>query len=567
MTDGGEDAFVASSAAEVPGQPRGSRPGTRLSSLFVASGIFLSRIAGLIRTRVTAQYLGASMYADVFTACLRMPNVLQNLLGEGTLSASFIPVYSELLEENRRELAGRTAGAIFGLLAALAGIMVLIGVIFAPLLVGIFLPGFEGERQALAIEVVRIIFPMTGVLVLSAWALGVLNSHRKFFIPYVAPVAWNGAMIATLVLLGGRLSADRLVAALAWGALIGGGLQFLVQLPWVLRLERELRPSLRVGLKPVREAIRNAGPAIAGRGVVQVSGWLDMVLASLLASGAVAVVGYAQTLYLLPISLFGMSVAAAELPELSRQQRGATDELRVRTNAGLERIAFFVIPSFVAFVLLGEVLVAAIFQIGEFDPTDTRLVYLTLVAFSVGLIASTGTRLFSSTFFALRDTRTPARFAIVRVVSSAGLAFLLMTQFEAIPSQGIGALGIGAGALDWGLLRGITVEGRSLGPVGLAAGSGIAAWIEWCLLRRELRTRIGAVGARRAQLARMVAAAALAAGAGWGIHLLTGNLPPLLDGLFVFTGFGLVYLLSAATFGLQEVRTVADRFTRRSRGK
>ncbi|HUE96553.1 MAG TPA: murein biosynthesis integral membrane protein MurJ, partial [Longimicrobiaceae bacterium] len=360
--------------------------GTRAASSLVAAGILLSRIAGLVREGVFSLFFGTTLYADVFRAGLRMPNILQNLLGEGTLSASFIPVYSELLEEGKKEEAGRMAGAIFGLLFALAGVLALTGVLLAPVLVSIFLPGFEGERRELTIQVVRILFPMTGVIVLSAWALGILNSHRKFFVSYVAPVVWNAAMIATLVFLGGRLEVDRLVVALAWGALLGGFLQFAVQLPWVLRLQRGLRPSLNLRLEPVREALRNAGPAILGRGVVQLSGYVDFLLASFLAAGAVAAIGYAQTLYVLPVSLFGMSVAAAELPELARRRATGGEELRLRTNAGLERIAFFVVPSTVAFVVLGDAVVAMLYQRGEFDRTDTLLVYLTLIGFSVGLV-------------------------------------------------------------------------------------------------------------------------------------------------------------------------------------
>jgi putative peptidoglycan lipid II flippase len=524
----------------------------RLSSAFVAAGILLSRIAGLIRERVFGHYFGTTLYADVFRAGLRMPNVLQNLLGEGTLSASFIPVYSELLEEGREEEAGRTAGAIFGLLLAIAGGLALVGVLLAAALVSIFLPGFEGERRELAIAVVRIIFPMTGILVLSAWALGILNSHRKFFISYVAPVLWNGAMIAALVMLGGRLTLDRLVIALAWGALIGGVLQFGIQLPWVLRLERRLRPSFNFRLEPVREAIRNAGPAIVGRGVVQISGYVDIFLASLLAAGAVAAIGYAQTLYMLPVSLFGMSVAAAELPELSRHRTSAAEELRVRTNAGLERIAFFVVPSFVAFLLLGDAIVGALYQTGEFGRDDTLLVYLTLAGFSIGLIASTGTRLFASTFFALRDTRTPARFAIVRVAFAATLGSFLMIQFEPVPALGIGA----------GLFGDVTVGGKTLGAVGLATGSGIAAWVEWTLLRRKLRERIGPVGAGAGKVARMLAAAGTAAVAGWSIRWLLGDTHPLLAGIFIFAAFGLVYFAVAAALQLSEARLVRTRLLR-----
>jgi putative peptidoglycan lipid II flippase len=542
-------------------------PTSRAGSTLVAAGIFLSRIAGLIRTRVFAQYLGASEYADVITAGLRMPNVLQNLLGEGTLSASFIPVYSELLEEGREEEATRTAGAIFGLLVALAGAIALIGILLAPLLVRIFLPGFEGERRELSIAVVRIIFPMTGFLVLSAWSLGILNSHRKFFLSYVAPVVWNVSMIATLLLLGGRLELDRVVIALAWGALIGGGLQFAVQLPSVLRLEPRLRPTLDLKLASVREAIRNAGPAIAGRGVVQISAWMDLILASFLAAGAVAVIGYAQTLYILPISLFGMSVAAAELPELARRRSGGVDELRARANAGLERIAFFVVPSFIAFVVLGDVLVAAVLQTGQFDSGDTALVHLTLIGFSIGLLASASTRLFSSTFFALHDTRTPARIAVLRVSTAAILGFFLMIQFEPIPSQAVVTrfFTIPAMSVDWGMLANVTVSGRSLGPVGLAAGSGLAAWLEWELLRRALRDRIGPVGARLGLVGRMFGAALTAAAAGWGVRLLLDDVHPLAMGFVVFSIYGIVYFGIAGALGLQEAERVRARLLARFR--
>src|SRR5262245_24705722 len=170
-----------------------------------------------------------------------MPYLLQNLLGEGTLSASFIPVYSELLGQGRTKEAGRVAGAMFGLLLAVAGAISLLGVLLAPVLVSVFAPGFEGQRRELTVAVVRILFPMTGVLVLSAWALGILNSHRKFFLPYFAPVLWNAAIIAALVAYAGRVELDGLLMAAAWGALAGGLLQFGIQLPTVLSLDREMR--------------------------------------------------------------------------------------------------------------------------------------------------------------------------------------------------------------------------------------------------------------------------------------------------------------------------------------
>ncbi len=542
------------SAPETTPEAAPEGPSGSAASATVAGGILLSRIAGLVRERVFAQFFGTSLYADVFRAGLRMPNVLQNLLGEGTLSASFIPVYAELLEQGKKEEAGRVAGAIFAILFMLAGILALIGILFSPLLVSIFLPGFEGERRELSITVSRIIFPMTGVLVLSAWCLGVLNSHRHFFIPYFAPVLWNGAMIATLLLLGGLLPSSGLVVALAWGALIGGALQFLIQLPWVLRLEKHFRLSLGRKLEGVREAVKNAGPAILGRGVVQVSGWVDMVLASLLAVGAVAAIGYAQTLYVLPVSLFGMSVAAAELPELSRRRTGAVEVLRERTREALTRVAFFVIPSFVGFVLLGDVIVAALYQTGEFGRTDTLLVHFTLIGYATGLVASTGTRLFSSTFFALRDTRTPAKFAAIRVATAAVLGFVLMIQFEPVQIFGM--------QIGPGLFSEARIGPRFLGAVGLALGAGLAAWLEWALLRRSLRRRIGSVGVGAGVIGRMFAAALAGAAVGWGVRWLLPAVHPIIAAVFILGAFGVVYFALAAALGLGEARLFFGRVQR-----
>jgi putative peptidoglycan lipid II flippase len=526
-------------------------------SFLVAGGILLSRLAGLVRERVFAQYFGTSLYADVFRAGLRMPNVLQNLLGEGTLSASFIPVYAELLEQGRQREAGRVAGAIFALLLAIAGVLTLVGVLLAPVLVSVFLPGFTDERRDLSVTVTRILFPMAGILVLSAWSLGILNSHRRFFLPYVAPVLWNAAMIATLVALGGTRSPDRLVVALAWGALVGGALQFLVQLPWVLRMERELRVAWVTRVAGAREAVRNAGPAILGRGVVQVSGWVDLVLASFLATGAVAAIGYAQVIYVLPVSLFGMSIAAAELPELSRRRGEAVTVLQNRTRASLARVAFYVVPSFIAFVALGDVIVAALYQTGEFDRFDTLLVYLTLCGYACGLLASTSGRLLASTFFALRDTRTPARCAAIRVAASAFLGAALMIQFEPVSPFGADGLQLGPG-----LLGTLAVGGQPLGAVGLAFGAGLAAWIEVLLLRRALARRIGSVALGTSAWLRLFGAAVAAAAVGWGIRLILPELHPVLTAACVLGSFGLTYYSVAHRLGIGEARVVFSRFRR-----
>jgi putative peptidoglycan lipid II flippase len=483
--------------------------------------------------------------------------VLQNLLGEGTLSASFIPVYSSLLGQGRTKEAGRLAGAMFALLLGVAGIVALLGVLLAPVFVTIFTPGFVGHQRELMIDFVRIIFPMTGVLVLSAWALGILNSHRKFFIPYFAPVLWNVAIISAFIAFHNRTSLDGLLMAAGWGALVGGFLQFGIQLPWVLKLEREIRLNSGRGESAFKEVLRNAGPAIMGRGVVQVSTYVDMILASLLGLGAVARIQFAQTLYVLPVSLFGMSVAAAELPELAREHGGATEALRERAVAAARRVSFFVVPSFVAFLVLGQVIVAGIYGAGRFGAADVIAVWLILAAYSLGLLASTSTRIYQSAFFALRDTKTPARVATLRVLTAAVLGAVLMLQFQPITIRSL--------TIPGGLFTDLRIAGSALGPVGLALGAAAGAWLEWTLLYRSLRKRIGDVGAGLPHLARMFAAALIAGAAGYGVKVAIGPLHPIIVAVLVLGTFGVVYFGVALTLGLSEAKVVMDSVLRRVR--
>jgi putative peptidoglycan lipid II flippase len=531
---------------------RAGRGGLMSSAQLVAAGILLSRISGLLRDVIFANYLGTSQYASAFRAALRMPNVLQNLLGEGTLSASFIPVYSKLLERGEREAAGRVAGAIFALLVAVAGGLALFGIVMAPVLVSVFIPGFTGEQRDVTVQLTRIIFPMTGLLVLSAWALGILNSHRKFFVSYTAPVLWNAAMIAVLLLFGMRLDQRALVIALAWGALIGGALQFLIQLPWILRLERDLRLGWDLTSTAPATVLRNAVPAVMGRGVVQLSGWVDLVLASFLFDGAVAALGYAQTFYMLPVSLFGMSIAASELPELSRAGGGEAEPLRRRVEAGLRQMAVFVVPSAVGYLLLGDVIVGAMYERGDFVRSDTLLVYMILGAYSIGLLASTATRLYSSAFFALQDTRTPAKLAVVRVATSALLGGTLMVLLEPVQIRGF-TIGMGSA---------VTVMGNPVGTAGLAAGTGMAAWLEWTLLRRALKRRVGDASAG-AVLLRLLLAALVAAALARGLLFVLPPLPRLVALVVALGPFGLVYFGLASLLGVEEVSSAVARIARR----
>src|SRR3954462_1695041 len=242
--------------ATPPDVPAKAKPRAAGFAVLVAAGILLSRIAGLVRVRVFAHYLGNSAAAGAFKAGLKIPNFLQNLFGEGVLSASFIPVYARLLAEDDEEMAGRVAGVIFALLALIVGGIVLVCVLVTPWIIDLIAPGFTGDVRLLTIRIVQILFPATGLLVLSAWCLGVLNSHHKFFLSYVAPVVWNAAMIATLVFFGSCTNQSGLVIALAWGTVVGSALQFGIQIPFVLKYAPRIRLSLQTSLTHVRTVIR-----------------------------------------------------------------------------------------------------------------------------------------------------------------------------------------------------------------------------------------------------------------------------------------------------------------------
>jgi putative peptidoglycan lipid II flippase len=507
----------------------------------VAAGILFSRIAGLIRDRVFAHYFGNSDAADAFRAAFRIPNFLQNLFGEGVLSASFIPVYANLIARESREEADRLASAIFCLLSLVISFLVLIGILATPLFIDAVTPGFTGAKRELTISLVRILFPGAALLALSAWCLGILNSHRRFFISYTAPVAWNLMMIASLVGFGSHLEQQSLSKAVAWGSVAGSALQFAVQLPQVVRLMGRFRMSAGLGIESVQTVIRNFFPVFLGRGVVQLSGYVDALLASFLPTGALSALVYAQTLYMLPVSLFGMSVSAAELPILSSASGEAGEVqpyLRNRLNAGLRQIAFFIIPSAVAFLALGDVIAGAVYQTGRFTRGDTVYVWAILAGSAVGLLATTLGRLYASMYYALKDTRTPLRYAVLRVLLTAGLGYVC--------------------ALPLPLLLGLDPR---WGVVGLTASAGICGWLELGLLRHSLTGRIGKTGLPASFVFKLWVAALTGAAAGWAGKALMGLTHPVLLAIVSLGLYGMGYFGVAALFRVPEAGRSVRRLT------
>lgn len=543
-TEDDESALIIAAATEPSGEPEPpaatpaaavASDGARSANL-VTAGIIASRLVGLVRQRFVAHYFGTSGFADVLTAGFRLGNITQNLLGEGTLSASFIPVYARLRAQGKTREATHFALSSLGLLLLTSLAASILGVIFAPFLTRLIAAGFDPDRLENTARVVRVLFPMTGLLVLSAWGLGVLNAHRRFFLPYAAPVVWSLAQIAGLGIFGYWLEqrGAPLVMAVAWSALVGAGLQLLLLLPAARALlGGDLTPRFDHRDANVREAARRLPAALLGRGVIQISGLIDMALVSYLGPGANAVFGYVQQVYLLPMALLGTGEAAASLPAMAGETveenvalRNAA--LRKRLGASLHRITVLTIPTTFAFVILGRDIIRVIFQSGSFDEAATARVVPLLAAYSFALLGNASGRVLITTSYAVGDTKTPTRYAVYRVVSSTIVSLILMQRYDVL---------------------------------GVILGAVFAAWVETIALGWKLRAQLGGLGLEQVRLTRTLLLGLLSVAPA---ALLRAALPvdfaaSLLASLLVLAVFCGAFAVAAPLLGLFDVRSLLGR--------
>jgi putative peptidoglycan lipid II flippase len=281
--------------------------------------------------------------------------------------------------------------------------------------------------------------------------------------------------------------------------------------------------------------------------VVQISAFVDAFLASFLGQGAVVALNYAQSLYTLPVSLFGMSVSAAELPAMSKTLGAAevvAETLRHRLDQGLRRISFFIVPSAVAFLALGDVIAAVLYQTGKFTHADSIYVWTILAGSAVGLLASTLGRLYASTYYALQDTRTPLMYAIVRVALSAILGYFFSIHLP-------GLLGLNS----------------KLGAAGLTSSAGLAGWVEFVLLRSSLNKRIGRTGLSVSYSAKLWVAAIVSAGVGWLLKIAVAGWHPIPLAIVVLGGYGICYFAVGYLLGVPPAQAVPQQIIRRLRRK
>ncbi len=503
------------------------------SAFVVGAGILISRLTGLVRNYIVTYWFGLSAVNDAYNTAFKIPNAVRNLLGEGTMSASFVPVYSGLLARGDERGARALANAMLGLLMLAVSVLTLLGIASAPLLTRLLASGFSGETAALTTRLTRILFPMTGVMVLSGWCLGVQNAHRRFFWSYASAAVWSLAQIALLLVGGPRSGGDlvQLVTWLAWATLVGSLLQVGAQMPEVLRLTGPLRPTLDRTVSGVMQTLRNVVPVVTALGAVQVSSFIDLQIASYLPEGAVSSMTNANTIALLPVSLFGVSVAASSLPEFSRDSgTQAMDALLERLRAGWQRILFYIVPSALVFIALGSYIVGMLYRGGRFTAADQHTVHMVLAGFAVGLGSFASVKLLASCHYALQDYKTPLRASLTSIAVSA----------------------VASLALAYALRR------TSYAAAGIALGTSLGSYMNLHILMGGLRARLGTIytpamwlGTRRIVLASVAATAVGVAGMSLQ-HAVLPTLHPRLAGIPVLGAFSVTYLVVAWWMGSAE---------------
>jgi putative peptidoglycan lipid II flippase len=383
---------------------------------------------------------------------------------------------------------------------------------------------------------------MTGVMVLSGWCLGVQNAHRRFFMAYASAALWSVAQIVVL-LLAGPHARDLVELAwwLSWATLGGAVLQVAAQVPQVWRLLGTIRPSFTLAVEGLGASLRNYVPAVAAIGLFQISGLIDLSIAYMLPEGSVASLGYASQVYLLPLSLFGVATAASALPELARlRTRGETDAVLSGVGRAWERVLFYTIPSSVAFLGIGDVIVGLVFRTGAFGADEQRVVAFILAGYALGLVAYASARVLTSTFHAMQDYGTPLRAAATSIVVSA----------------------VGALALS------LPFRGYVEAAAGIAAGSAAGAFVNLGMLWRSAGRRLGPIDLRGPVrvFQRATVASVAALGVALGVRYLLRGAPVQVAAAAVIPAFSLVYVSVAIALGLDDATRLVQSVRRRLGG-
>lgn len=470
--------------------PRGSS--LIKSASLAGSATIASRLLGLAREQVMAHLFGASDRMDAFNVAFRLPNLVRDLFAEGAMSAAFVPTFTRHLQTHGRDAAWTLGRRALTGLMIVTGLIALAGIVFAPQMTRVFAGGFASVpgKLELTIHLTRVMFPFLVLVAAAVAMMGMLNALGRFFIPSLSPAMFNVACIAaaiTLVPVMPRVGLDP-VMGLAIGVLLGGLGQVLLQWPVLRREGFRFRPDIAPRDPALHEILVMMGPGTVGLAATQFNVYVNTVLATSQESGAVSWLNYAFRILYLPVGIFGVSLATAAIPVLSRQA-AANDMVAVRQTVGhASRMMLMLnIPAMFGLVVLAQPIVRLIFERGQFLPSDTVAVAAALIAYAPGLIGYSLVKVLSPTFYAMRDARTPVLVSVASVVTNAALNIVLV---------------------------------RVMGYVGLGVGTALASLLNAGLLFFLLRRRLDGIEGRRlaSAVARMTLASIGMAACAWAAH-------------------------------------------------
>lgn len=393
----------------------------------VSGATLISRILGFVRDVIIAQLFGTKMVADAFFVAYRIPNLLRRLLGEGALTAAVVPVFTEYLTTKSKEEVWKLANILFTIFILIFIITVATGVFFSPEIVRLIAPGYyqSPEKYALTVQLTRLMFPYLLFVGMAALTMGMLNSLRIFFIPALGPVFLNISMIVFALLLTPHL--EEPIFALAAGVLVGGMMQFLIQIPSLMKKGFKYKIDLDTKNPGIRKIAVLMMPAILGMAVTEINIFVDTLLASLLPEGSVSYLYYGSRLVQFPQGVFAVAIGIAILPTFSQQAaKGQIEEIKETLSFGIRLVLFITIPATVGLIILGEPIINLLFERGAFVHQSTTATAYALFYYAFGLCAFSGVKVIVPAFYSLKDTATPAKIAVYSMIVNIFLNLLLM---------------------------------------------------------------------------------------------------------------------------------------------
>jgi putative peptidoglycan lipid II flippase len=420
----------------------------------VGTATLASRVMGYIRDMVMSWAFGTGLAADAFYVAYRIPNLLRELLAEGSMSAAFIPIFTETLTKESRESAHHLANAVFARLLVILVVLSGLGIIFAPYVVKVVAWGWaykaEHDKYVLGVLLTRTMFPYLLFIGLAALAMGMLNSLRQFLTPALSPVMLN-IMVISAVLISTRFMSEPILGV-AVGVVLGGICQFMIQVPALKKQGMMIRPQFEPTHPGVRKIGMLAVPVFISSSVSQINNFIGTIFASFLATGSITYLFYGMRFIHFPLGIFGVAIATAVLPTMSAQAaRGETIEFRETLSLGLRLVFFIMFPAMAGLIMLRVPIVRLLLEHGQFDRLSTQGVAAAMLFYAVGLWAFAGVRLVSQAFYALQDTKTPVKIAVIALVTNILLSAIFMSWTK-LEHGGLALANSLAAALNIGLL-------------------------------------------------------------------------------------------------------------------